>query len=702
MADGFDPDAYLKKKSTSQSFDPDAYLANKSKPEKSTFQKVTEGIDSVTGAPSRAAVSKLLDKDVLGAASAFADNFAGDVEKAPSQKDLALKSGFSDLPVEARKKINSPSLKSLLTKSALGTLFGNTNTQVAAQLLDANGATNADVAGFAIGQAADWTNLIPLVGMIKKGNTIVKGADNVTDALKLIKAAQNGTDKVADVAKAASKADDLLDTVKMTTKADDALDVARVAPDAEKVGMKSKDVITLANEGSKKANADDILKAARELGFEPTPAMLSDNFNLKALESSLDQSPTIGGMSVRGGKTGTNQVREGLKKAVNKFGDGTSARSKLDAGDLVKSDILETLNQQYEPIAKNFESIAGETKLIGVPDKVKELASKRFLRQKQVVLSPESPWGTIARRYSNDIKNVKNVDDIKQLRTLALKEARSATDSNVQSTLGYISGQLQALEGATIKNAARASAANPKEGLKLGNGLVQKLRSTRKDFRGFIEPLRDISSNSGLRDPKSLRDFVDNLTELNSEDVAKTMFRTNNFKGLKLIKEKFPNSFNTLRQDRIGDIIEKSMHKGEIVPSKLLKNLKAIGPEARELIFESKDVNKSVDALETILNSIPDKIGPSGTPQGEMLRNIVNIPFQGTELGRAALYKAMQNPTQPISKVIKFGQQAPSKLRKAGQVSSQALPDLLGVSKAAQVGLGVNRGLSDLIKERKK
>lgn len=657
--------------------------------EKGTLEKFGDALDSYTVAPSRAAVSSLLKNPTgLGdAASEFSKNFGGDPSKAPSGKDLALKAGISDEKANLNKAVNSPfSLKGLLTRAVVSTLapagLGELATQYATKYLDDKGVSNADIAALPIEVATDWTNLIPSIGLAKK--------------------AFKGASKVDDVAKVASKADDVLDAVKVSAKTDDALGVAKIAPDAEKTGIVARDVIALANEGGKKANADDILKAARQLGFEPTPAMLSDNYSLKMLESSLDQSPSIGGMTVRGGKTGTNQVREGLKKAVEKFGDGTNARSKIDSGDFVKNDILETLSLNYEPIAKNFDDIASETRFIGVPDKVKELAAKRFLRQKNVALTPNSPWGSIASRYANDIQNVKNVDDIKQLRTLALKEARSATDSNVQSTLGYIAGQLQAVEGATIKNAARAAAGNSKEGLKLGTGLVKKLRTTRKDFRQFIEPLKDISSNAGLRDPKSLRDFVENLTELNSEDVAKKMFRTNNYRGLKLIKEKFPASFNTLRQDRISDIVEKSMYKGEIVPNRLLKNLKAIGPEARELIFDSKDVNKSVDALETILNAIPEKVGPSGTPQGEMLRNIVNIPFQGTEISRAALYKAMQNPTQPIAKVIKFGQQAPSRLKKAGEISQKALPDLLGVAKAAQVGLGVNRGLSDLIKERKK
>jgi hypothetical protein len=670
------------------------------KPEKSTFKKVTEGVDSVTGAPSRAAVSKLMEGDVLGAGSAFADNFAGDVSKAPTAKDLALKAGVNDEKAELEKSLQNPfSLKGLLTRTA-GQMIGGAGladlvTRQGAKFLDKQGVTNADLAALPIDVATDWTNLAPALGMLKKGS-------KVNDGLKFLLG--NGRlEKIVDVAKVADKADDISDAAKVLKGDDAAQMIGKSTRMTGEIGVPAKDAIALANEGGIKANAKAIEEAANALGFKPTPAMLSNNLTLQALESSLDQSASIGGLTgVRSGKTGTNQLREGLKQAASKFGDQASSMTKVDLGDAIKADILEKVNIKYEPVAKSFENIRESTQFIEVPEKSKQILARNFLRQKDVALSPSSSWGQKAARYADDLQNVKSVDDIKRLRSLALKEARASMEPADQGVLNYIADRLQALEGVTIKRAASATAPTPKQGVKIGNDLVKQLRSTRKDFKGIIQPLGEVAKESGLSRPKTIKDFARVISETPSEKLPDMLFRINNTRALNLIKKEFPTSFDLIRNQRIGEIIEKSSVKGEIMPSKLLKNLKAIGPEARELIFNSKDVNKSVNYLETVLNAIPNKIGPSGTPQGQMLMNILNVPFQATELGRAALYKTVQNPTQPISKVIKFGQQAPNSLKRAGEISSQALPDLLGVGKAAQVGMSVNRGLSDLIRDRKK
>jgi hypothetical protein len=706
MADGFDPDAYLKKKSTSESFDPDAYLAGKSKPKKSNFEKVTQAVDSVTGAPSRAAVSKLLDGEILGAGSAFVDNFAGDSTKAPTAKDLALKIGVNDNKADLEKAVNDPlSLKGLATRT-IGQMIGGAGLaelvkQQGAKFLDKQGVTNADLAALPIDVATDWTNLIPAVGALKK---VVKGAgkaDDVNDGLRFLLG--NGKlEKIVDAAKVADKADDISSSAKVLTGDDAAQMIGKSTKMTGELGVPAKDAIALANEGGVKANAKAIEEAATALGFKPTPAMLSNNLTMQALESSLDQSASIGGLAVRSGKTGTNQLRQGLKQAASKFGDEASSMSKVDLGDAIKADILEKVNLRYEPVGKSFDSIRESTQFMEVPEKSKQILARNFLRQKDVALSPTSSWGQKAARYANDLENVKSVDDIKRLRSLALNEARASMEPNEQRVLNYIGDRLQALEGVTIKRAASATAPTPKQGVKVGNDLVKQLRNTRKDFKGIIQPLGEVAKESGLSRPKTIKDFARVISETPSEKLPDMLFRINNTRALNLLKKEFPTSFDLIRNQRIGEIIEKSSVKGEILPSKLLKNLKAIGPEARELIFNSKDVNQSVNYLETVLNAIPNKIGPSGTPQGQMLMNILNIPFQATEIGRAGLYKTVQNPTQPISKVIKFGQQAPSRFKKAGQISSQALPDLLGVAKSSQLGVGASRGLSDLIRERKK
>jgi len=662
MAGKFDPDAYLSAKSKpSGGFDPDAYISGKSSEESGgildSIQKFGQKVDSYTGAPTRAAAMKALEGDFSGAASAFGETFGGDSTKAPSAKDLALKLGVNDNKAELEKAANDPfsikglGLKTLLNMGPAG--MGSFAPQVG-KYLDDKGVSNADLASVPIDFATDWTNAIGLVPATKVAKKGVDALGGLSDLIRGSKNVAKATDTALDAAKAVDKVSD----------------VAKMAD-----GIPATDVIKLANEGKKLSSADDIMKAAKQLGFEATPGMLDSGQTLRGLESSLDQSPSIGGSIVRGGNKGTNQLRAGLKTAVDKFSEDASGLSKFDIGDMSKADIIEKTNELSAPVIKNFNEIASETKLIKVPKTIKEVAANRFIRQKSVKLAPDSPWGQIANRYSKNIKNVKNVDDIKQMRSLALEELRSSTDKNTRSTLGYIAGQLEALEGATIKKAASLAGATPNEGARLGGDLVKKLRTTRKDFRNIIQPLGEFSESVGLKKPRTIKEFVEDISSIPSEQVADKLFKVKNVKAMMTLKDKFPTSWSNIRGAKIADIVKSSSVKGEINPNKLVKNLKAMGPEIRELLFDSPDVNKNLDALEKVLNALPDKIGPSGTPQGEMFMNLLRPAFQAQEGARAGLYKQLQNPTIPFSQLNR--PESTLKFRKAGQVAVGGLSDLL-------------------------
>lgn len=656
--------------------------------EKSTFQKVTDTIDSYTGAPTRAGLSKLLEGKPAAAITKFVRSMGEDPSHAPKGRDIAQQIGINDNPAELEKSIDEPSLKGLLYKaglqSVMGPLAGALDRPIA-QKLDENKVTNADLAGLPIEVAADWTNLLTL-----GGGKVAKFAQEGGKLVNLTKQAE----EAAKLAKAASKAPQIIEN--------GAELVPGSLPMVGEFADEAKNAIKLANEGGARTPEEiaKIKEAARAIGIEPTPGMLSNSPALRAAESSLDQSPSIGGMLVRNGKSGTTQFRKGLGAAVEKFGDAASEMSKVDVGNAVKSDIMETLKAKYEPIASKFETIRESTENIDLADKPKLIASRSILRQKAVQLAPDSTWGNKAQQYANRILNAQSVDDLKQLRTMAQAEARNAADDNEIRVLDYIAKRLEALEGATIKRAATSQAANEAEGAKIGSQLVGDLRSARKEFRGLMEPVGQIGKDAGLKRSRSIKDFVRTIEEIPSEQLGDRLFKTNNVKALSLLKKEFPTSFDLIRKQKIADIVGKASLKGEIQPGKLVKVLKALTPESRAVLFDSPDINKSIDAIETILNVLPDKIGPSGTPQGMMAMQMADLPFQGRELLRFGQYKTLQNPSLPISKVINAADKATIPFRRAGQADVGTLRDLIRGAATIKAGGNAERSLSELLKNK--
>lgn len=104
------PQPLLPPPQTSGGFDADAYLSKEFSPSKTSIDllsKVGERLDSVTGAPTRAAVGTYLDTRSAGKAMASAARqFGGPAEKAPTGEELANKMGFSgdiELPITGTK-----------------------------------------------------------------------------------------------------------------------------------------------------------------------------------------------------------------------------------------------------------------------------------------------------------------------------------------------------------------------------------------------------------------------------------------------------------------------------------------------------------------------------------------------------------------------------------------------------------------------
>lgn len=648
-------------------------------PEKGTLQKIGEAVDSVTGAPTRSMISKAIENptDIGGALTAFGKNFAGDSTKAPKGRDIAKQIGVNDNPAELVKAYNDPkSIKGLAIRSiqnamplGLGELIVNKGTQ----FLDKKGTTNADIAGLPIELAADWTNALPLLSMLKGSK-----------AIKAIGAA----DELGTAAKAAGGVvDDAAKGVKMGGELGAAADA----------GLSAQDAIKLANEGGVKLTAKEVEEAAKRLGFKPTAGMVSNNPTLRGLESSLEQSPSIAGSLVRGD---TNKVREGVTKAVSGLTKDTTSYSKFELGEKIKSGIIEKIAQRHAPIADQFNRLRESTAFIELPEKSKLTLARNFMQHPDVALAPNSSWGSKAQQFGDYLLNAKSVDDVKRLRTIVGKEIQASANPNEQRVLSSIYGSLTRLEENTIKRAAISQARTSKEGLEIGKQMLGELKSAKQGYKGLMTDIGDVTKAGGLKKSRTIEDFLDIVDNVPSEQIGDKLFKTNDLKSLSVIEKQFPSEFSLMRQQKVTELVEKATVKGQLDAGRLLKAVEKMGPETVKKIFGG-NADAVLKDVETVLNSLPNKIGPSGTPQGEMFINMLRPMFQVQEGARFGAYKKLQNPSVPISNVLKIVESPSTSFKKAGQATVGGLSDLVSGAKKAQVGVGAARSLSDLIKDKK-
>ncbi len=409
-------------------------------------------------------------------------------------------------------------------------------------------------------------------------------------------------------------------------------------------------VVDMGNEGGARPDAKLVQEAAERLGFKPTAGMLSTNPVVRGAESSLEQSPSIGGMLVR---KDVAPVRAGTQKAAASVLEGGSSFDANEVGDAVKASLKESVQGRLKPVAGKFQELKSYTKDIPLSPKATAAVSRQILANPKVTISQNSPAASVARQYADDITRLQNIDQAKQLRTIVgreLQTAEAAQDINKASVLNDVYKSLSRLEENWLKKGVQAASRTKPEGNKIAKQMIGDLKGAKKGYADLMGVIGRTEQNAGLgKASRSPEYFLEKLDSIPNEKLVKDLFKTNNAKALGTLKKDFPQVFEMVRDLKLSQIMKASEIKGQISAPKLLKEIAGISNEARGLLFKSKDAARVVKDLEIVLNSMPDRMGPSGSPQGMSFNAMADLGFQAKDMVRYGQYRSLANPQGGIS-----------------------------------------------------
>lgn len=355
-----------------------------------------------------------------------------------------------------------------------------------------------------------------------------------------------------------------------------------------------------------KATANEIIDAAQRLGVKPTQGMLTEGKVVPGLESSLTQSPSLAGAVVR---SEVNSFNKGLTNQAEKLVSVPRGLTKFEVGNTVKGGLAARAGesvQQAEIIYNDLDTVFKNVAIF--PKAIKNLKS-HIARLPAIKLFPRtSKGGSLARKIFDDLDNIKTVQDARAFRTNVYK-LRTATMSPAEKEIidEVYHGLTRVRNNSILKNMGGRSAAR--------ENLLANLKEADSIYKKFFDEIKPIEQALGGKISKTPQQFLDKLQDIPEEVLVDKLFNIKKFGELRKLKELFPEEFEILKNSRIDQLAEKSMFKGQISPTKLVKNLSNIGKEVREIMF-GKQGEKALKDLKTLTESIPEKIGPSGTPQG--------------------------------------------------------------------------------------
>lgn len=423
---------------------------------------------------------------------------------------------------------------------------------------------------------------------------------------------------------------------------------ARSLPAAARSGVRNADEIIPAQSFDEiglntvlRPDAGEIRAATERIaGVEPTPGMLTANENLQNIESVLRQTPTVAGEKVR---RSYDPIRKGLQQSSEEL-VGAPSLSPFAAGEEFKAGLTQKIQEKVKPLSSQFEEIRASAKHIKPSQESLHRSANRLLKQ-DLAEFKDLPQGQAIRKYADMIRNAKSLDSLKQLRSSVgdeLSKAMDAGDGQLAMALGKVKGAIQRLERREILKSAIEASPTRKQGEAAAKELINEIKEVNKGWRALMSELETIAKAGGIKKISSPKHLARIIEDMPSEKIAERFFNTKNFKGLRDIKTHLPEEFEVLRQNKLGMIAQKSMTKGELDPVKLVRNLKAIGPEARQLLFGQRGEQMLSD-METVLNAMPSKVGASDTPRGMAWFSSVLNPTQwGAEAQSAYSYMRLK------------------------------------------------------------
>lgn len=348
-----------------------------------------------------------------------------------------------------------------------------------------------------------------------------------------------------------------------------------------------------------KKGLESIQAAAKRLGVEPTKGMQTESKLVQGLESSLEQSPTLVGAQARRARTKIEDaMNRRLKEVTGKSGD--AGLTTFETGEQIKSDLAEKATEKLAQAKEIYKAL--DDKFADQPvsmDLLKQI--RQGIADLDVVrLQPNSPAAGLAKEMSEAAQNIRTVSDLKKFRTLLGQRYNKNMDKATHEVVDELYSKLTDIRS---------------KSLTLDPEAATGIQEADKIWREFLDEYRTIDQSFGGRPSMDPDQFLTKLERMEGSEVPKKLFQAQKVGQLRRLQQEQPEVFNRLKQERVSEIIRNSEVKGELDSRKFIRNISKLPPETKEMMFGADGVQAFED-IKVLIDAFPDKIGPSGTPQG--------------------------------------------------------------------------------------
>ncbi len=421
---------------------------------------------------------------------------------------------------------------------------------------------------------------------------------------------------------------------------------------------------------SQRPDANGLRKEFSSMGLPEVLGMMSDNQTIRKFASAVAQLPTMAGDAVR--KTvdmGYGIVNSALKDAFNvvpaEFMDRAAGGASIK--DLILNKINEISNPLKERYAARFEagqhiSLPDDEVLSGFDDIIsigKDHGVTSDARKAVSEIADNFVTEASQKAGEGGRSAIANLDSFsKTLREKATKAFRSG-DTTVGKVYSEAREKIENfMEDQLLKAEKEAEAAGlGTEGEMSADDMISEYRDLKSNYAKFKKTLSSFAQTTGLgKRANTSKSVAEVLSKIPDEQFVDHIFDPKNAAGLKDIQTNFPEVFNALVAQKKSQMYQNALTKNKnFNPLMLLKDLnneQKISKGVKNLLFTPEQLQK-LETSQKWLEALPDKVGPSGTPEGveylDMAKNPIKslIGHSANEAGSAISKKLIESLTKP-------------------------------------------------------
>lgn len=373
-----------------------------------------------------------------------------------------------------------------------------------------------------------------------------------------------------------------------------------------------------------KPDAVKLKKEFDEVGLPIVTGQLSDSKDIQNISSVLSQLPLN-----EDGRIIRESVQAGYSKIDDIIRQSFGADEHLDAavgGAKVKNLIQDAFDAKYTPFRESYAAREAVGNGIKIADDVSLKAYDDLVELSQKYKNETNPGRKIIREEAENFLKEASADaPITKLDSYAKSLSQSASEAfragkyDVADAYKKIQKTVDEFRDLHLEKYGEA-------------GEVEAYKTLKKEYASFKKLMGEFAADTRLG-KKATTEFGLNeiLEKIPDEKFIDKIFDPKNAAGLKRLEKEFPEVFKAVVQQKKSQMYVDAMNNKKFNPYNLLKNIddqKKVSTGVKDLLF-TPEQRRQMEIAKKWMENLPEKIGPSGTPEGLAWMEMAQDPTKG-------------------------------------------------------------------------